>query len=360
MSLQQVKRKPKDRDFFQTREGMFFCVTGYLHPPDRYTAYLKYAPASSGKWRRGGISYQRQLPYYHVNNVAETIRYLERRYPHYVYDCPVRGIRFSMVPRSHVARYYAPRERMREILAGPRDLLEEEVHGMAMELVACVGIRPDDLGITGSILIGLHNPDFSDIDLLVYGQENARKVRAALRGGQSSKIRPPGREQSEQWSLRIAGRFSLSQEEARYVASRRWNYGFYGERYFSIHPTRTDAEITEEYGDHVYRGLGVARVRAVVEAEESLFMPAAYRVESVQVVEGNPEAAGVREIVSYEGLYREAADVGQQIEAYGKLESVDGIPRRLVIGTTMSRGEGYVKPVIGEGCGDLTHLFFCL
>lgn len=350
MSLQQGKRKPKDRDFFQTQEGMFFCVTGYLHPPDRYTAYLKYAPASSGKWHSGEIAYQRQLPYYHVNHVVETIRYLERYHPHYVYDCPVRDIRFSMVPRSHVACYYTPRERLREILAGPRDLLEEEVHGMATEIVACTGIKPGDLGITGSILIGLHNPDFSDIDLLVYGQESARKLQSALRQDKIPNIRRPDRKQSDQWSLRIAGRFPLSQEEAQHIASRRWNYGFYGERYFSIHPTRTDAEITEKYGDHIYRGLGVARVRAVVvEAKESLFMPATYRVRNVQVLDGNPEAAEVCEIVSYEGLYCDVADVGQQVEAYGKLESVDEIPRRLVIGTTMSRGEGYVKPVIGEG-----------
>jgi predicted nucleotidyltransferase len=349
MLLDQGENKPKDRDFFQTQEGMFFCVTGYLHPPDRYTAYLKYVPASSGKWHSGEIAYQRQLPYYHVNNVAQTIRYLEHHYPHYVYDCPVRNIRFSMVPRKDVACYYDPRKRLREVLAGPRDPLEEEVCGMATEIVACAGVRSSDLGITGSILIGLHNPDFSDIDLLVYGYENARKVQAALHQGQGTNIRPPGKEHDEQWSLRIAERFPLSQEEAHHIASRRWNYGFYGERYFSIHPTRTNEEITEEYGDHVYWGLGTARVRAVVvEAEESLFMPATYRVEGVQVIAGHPEAAEVRKIVSYEGLYCNVADMGQQVEAYGKLESVDGVLSRLVVGTTMSKGEGYVKPIIGE------------
>src|SRR5947199_7270211 len=43
-------RRPKDRDFVETREGFFFCLVGYVHPPDRYLAYLKYTPAAAGKW----------------------------------------------------------------------------------------------------------------------------------------------------------------------------------------------------------------------------------------------------------------------------------------------------------------------
>ncbi len=345
VALQRGKRKPKDRDFLRTREGMFFCVTGYLHPLDRYTAYLKYSPVSSGKWRDGETAYRRELPYYHVRNVVETIRYLEQHYPWYVHYCPVRDIRFSMVPREYVARYYDPQERLGEILADPHDPLEEEMQGLAMEIVACAGISPNDLGVTGSILIGLHDPVFSDIDLLVYGLESARKVREALREGRSPRIRRFDRRQADQWCRRVTERFPLSLEEAWYIAGRRWNYGFYGERYFSIHSTRTDAEITEQYGDHIYRSRGLARIRTVVGAEESLFMPATYRVEDVQVLEGDPDAAEVREVISYEGLYCDVADAGQGIEAQGKLESVDGETRRLVIGTTQLEGEEYIKPL---------------
>ncbi len=346
MTLQQERRRPKDRDFLRTQEGMFFCVTGYLHPPDRYTAYLKYSPDPLGKWRDAETAYRRELPYYHVRNVAETIRHLEQRYPWYVHYCPVRDIRFSMVPREYVARYYDPQERLAEILTGPRDPLEEEMRGLTMTIAAHAGIRPDDMGVTGSILIGLHDPVFSDIDLLVYGLENVWKLREALREGENPHIRLPDAEFVARWCRRVAERFSLTLEEARYLASRRWNYGFYGERYFSIHPTWMDAEITEQYGDHIYRSRGSARIQAVVaEAGGSFFLPATYRVAGVQVLEGNPEAAEVQEVVSYEGLYSDVADPGQRIEARGKLESVDGEPRRLVIGTTQLEGAEYIKPM---------------
>ena len=330
---------------------MFFCVTGYLHPPDRYTAYLKYSPAPVGKWKSGEISYRRELDYYHVSKIADTIAYLERDYPQYVHYCPVRGIKFSMVPHRYVGEYYLPEQRLQEILEAPRDALEEEMCAFASDIATTTGIETSDLGITGSILLGMHNPQFSDIDLLVYGMENVLKVRTALKTGGLDRIRPVDERTLEKWCASVAKRFPLSPGQARYLAGRRWNYGFFKDRYFSIHPTRKDDEIKENYGDRVYRGEKVARIRAIVtDASESLFMPATYRIDEVELIEvepGMPRAAPIREVISYEGLYRDVVDDGEEIEARGKLESVNQRYYRLVVGTTMLGGKGYIKPASG-------------
>jgi hypothetical protein len=343
-------RKSKDRDFIETKEGMFFCVAGYLHPPDKYTAYLKYSPAPVGKWKGGEIQYHRELAYYHVSLVADTIAYLERNYPHYVHYCPVRGIKFSMIPQGYVRKYYFPEQRLREILDTPRDPLEEEVCAFVSEIIACTGIREEDFGVTGSILLGIHNPQFSDVDLLVYGLENALKVRSALKEGRSARIRPVTGETLGEWCASVSKHFPLHHEEARYLAGRRWNYGFFGDRYFSIHPTRKDDEIRENYGDRIYREKGVARIRAVVsDAGEALFMPALYGIEEVEVIESvgaQHDTLTLKEVVSYEGLYRDVVDSGEEIEARGKLESVNEQYYRLVIGTTALKGQGYIKPAI--------------
>lgn len=346
--MNECNRRPKDRDFIRTREGMFFCVTGYLHPPDRYTAYLKYSPTSQGKWEDEATAYRRELPYYHVRNVARTIDYLEASHPAYVTHCRVRDFRFSMVPGDRVARYYPPEERLLAILDSPQDPLEEEVRGLALQIAAVAAVEPAALGITGSVLIGLHNPEFSDIDLTVYGLENAGRVRNALRKRTIPSVRRLKDRFAAKWSRGIAGRFPLTVAEARHFASRRWNYGTYGRRYFSIHPIRSDEEIGEAYGDHAYRGRGAARIRAtVVDAREAIFMPAIYQVEGVRLLEGDPAAAGVREIVSYEGLYRDVVDADSRVAAKGTLEAVDGEPRRLVIGSIALAGEGYIKPAPG-------------
>jgi len=348
--MDQRARKPKDRDFIETKEGMFFCVTDYLHPPDKYTAYLKYSPDPVGKWKGEEIHYRRELEYYHVSQVAETIAYLEQNYPYYVHHCPVRDIKFSMIPQEYVKKYYLPEQRLTEILKAPRDPLEEEVCAFVYEIIAGTGIRREDFGITGSILLGIHNPEFSDIDLLVYGLDNAWKVRETLKERGSARIRPVTGNVLEEWCASVANHFPLSYEEADYLAERRWNYGFFGDRYFSIHPTRKDDEIRENYGDRNYREKGVARIRAIVsDAREALFMPALYRVGEVEVIEGEAEAQRVREVVSFEGLYRDVVDTGAEIEARGKLESVNGQYYRLVIGTTALKGQGYIKPAIERG-----------
>jgi predicted nucleotidyltransferase len=325
---------------------MFFCVTGYLHPPDCYTAYLKYSPVQEGKWRDAETAYRREMPYYHVRNVQATLDYLEAHYPHYVHDCPVRGIRFSMVPHRYVARYYVPEERLQEIMARQDDSLEEEVQALVGYLEKAAGIPSKALGITGSILTGLHNPAFSDIDLLVYGAANAFSLRNQIGEGRVPLFRPPGPAQVEAWCERIAERFRLSPEEAMDLARRRWNYGFFGQRYVSIHATRTDEEITEVYGDHIYRGQGPAEIEAVVsDSQESLFLPAVYRVQDVRVLSGGPTARQVSEIVAYEGLYCDVATAGEAVRAHGKLESVNENPYRLVVGTTGIPGGGYIRPI---------------
>ena len=67
-----------------------------------------------------------------------------------------------------------------------------------------------------------------------------------------------------------------------------------------------------------------------------------------RVLEGERATAAVRELVSYEGLYSDVADVGTVVEAYGKLETVNGTPSRLVIGTTHPT-HGFIKPLARVG-----------
>ena len=177
-----------------------------------------------------------------------------------------------MVPQEYVAEYYLPGQRLQKILANPRDSLEEEVCAFVAQVVDAAAVRPTDLGVTGSILLEIHNPKFSDIDLIVCGLENARRVRSALKEHRLARTRPVAGRTLDEWCARVAEHFPLSFDEACHLARRRWNYSFFEDRYFSIHPTRTDEEIEGEYGDRVYREEGTARIEAVVtDASESLF-----------------------------------------------------------------------------------------
>jgi predicted nucleotidyltransferase len=335
-------RPPKDRDFVETAEGLLFCVVGYLHPPDRYAAYLKYVPAPAGKWARGDVSYRRELPYYHVRHVVKTLDLLRRDYPRYVWNDPTSNLTFSFVPRDAVARYYRPEARLAEILAGPRDPLEAEVATLVRRLTRASGLPATAFGITGSVLLGLHDPAFSDIDLLVYGAESTRRVRAAVESLVGGPIQTLPADRRQRWRAETAERFGLPADAVARIEARRWNYFLVHGRYVSIHPTRSDDEIGEAYGEHRYHAVGGATAQATVtDAAESVFLPAGYRVADARIVEGRP--APLAEIWSFEGLFCETADTGDRILATGRLEVREDGVGRLIVGTAALPGGGVIR-----------------
>jgi uncharacterized protein len=342
-----AQRKPKDRDFIETREGFLFCVAGYLHPPDKYTAYLKYSPASEGRWRGHGTAYHRELAYYHAHQVSQTLDFLREHYPHYVHHCPVRDMLFSMIPRDLVRSYYCPELRLPQLRAGPRDPLEEEIARLADAIHCVTGISQAELGITGSVLLGIHDPSFSDIDLIVYGRGNARILRAQLSDAGRLGISTLDEPYVDGWSRRVMQQFELTYRQARWLVYQQWKFSdvALGNRVVSLHPTRSDAEIEEDYGDHLYRDVGMATLQATIScADDAVFLPAVYRVEAAAILDGPPRE--VTEIWANEGLFGQVGDAGQRVEARGKLEEVDGGPRhRLVVGSSSRAGQEYLLPV---------------
>ncbi len=339
-------RLPKDRDFIETVEGMLFCVVDYLHPDGKITAYLKYSPAPAGRWQREGTAYHRELAFYHAHQVGQTLDYLGVAYPEYIDYCPVRDMRFSLIPRERVAVYYEPQARLAEILAHPKDPLEQELAELTEALLAATGIPLANLGVTGSILLGIHDASFSDIDLTVYGRAAVERLRAALAGPGIPGVEPVAPASVQSWRGEISDHHGLSAAQVDWLLTRRWNFASYrGPRYLSMHPVRTDEEISERYGDHIYRDVGVCSLRAVLtDAQEAIYLPALYRVEGVRITEG-PQV-DVSQICAYEGLFAQVADAGQEVEARGKLERIDGGPmHRLVIGSSHRSGREYLLPV---------------
>lgn len=341
--------KPKDKDFVETVEGLLFCVVGYLHPPDRYTAYLKYVPEVGGKWSREDVSYARAIPFYHVSQVEGTYGYLKESHPGYIFDCPVRNITISSVPKASVKRYYRPRERLKSIFEdGSQDDLESKLVDLVTILSGLSGVGVDGIGVTGSILTGNHSPKFSDMDLAVYGTEASSLFKDTIREmrGEHNVIQPFSAAKKELWSRSRLDRFQLGLDELMGFADRRWNYGIYSDTYFSVHPVRTDGEIVEEYGDNTYRQIGYITGSATVsDSSESIFLPAIYAIDDT-ITDGN-EDAEITEIVSYEGLFCDMFDKGERVEFSGALERVSGRKNhhRVVVGGAGSQ-PSYIKRIV--------------
>jgi len=349
----------RDRDFIESVEGLIFCVIGNIHPKNRVLAYLKYVPHMESKirvkWSRSGVMYGRILPYYSAMGVEETMNYLKENYPHYIVYDVYRSFEFIEVPSNMIKVHYKPEERFRELYASPRDSMEELAREIVIRISSESNVDLDFFGITGSILLGIHNPLYSDVDITVYGYENAIKVREALRRlyCENGDFSLPRGETLKSWAKDIIKiHSSLTFEEALLLYSKyKWNRALYKGRQFSVHPVKLEYEVNDYWESKLCRPLGIVKVKAkVVDSSDSIFMPATYIVENVEFIEGFKPTKPIIKVLSYEGLYMDLADVGDEIIVRGKLEEVSEIDSgreycQIVIGSFEAAGSDYLKPI---------------
>jgi predicted nucleotidyltransferase len=127
-----------------------------------------------------------------------------------------------------------------------------------------------------------------------------------------------------------------------------WNFGYFNKTRFSVHPIRSEDEISNNYGLEKYIYVDLIKIRAEVkDISESMFIPAKYVIDNVEVLKGK-NIDDIKQIISYEGLYCDILLKNEKIEAFGKLEKVinlkntDKTYHRLVIGTFEADSRDYL------------------
>ncbi len=352
-------RTYRDRDFIESVEGLLFCVIGNVHPENRVIAYLKYVPHFESpiriKWSRKGIKYGRILPYYSAMGVQQTMKFLKDNYPEYIVFDKYRSIELIEIPKNKIKVHYLPEERLKEILEDPKDPLEEMARELVIKIAEESNVELKYFGITGSILLNIHNIKYSDIDLIVYGKENSYRVKEALLKLYKDPSTPfymPYGEFLDRWAQDIVRIHPLTLNEAKTLYGKyKWNRALYHNKQFSIHPVKLENEITEKWEDKIHKPIGMIKIKArVVDSSDSLFMPAVYIVEDVHILEGPDPPKPINRIVSYEGLYFDIAEPGDEIIVQGKLEVVEELRKnetycQVTIGTFEARGKDYIKPI---------------
>ena len=347
------ERDLRDRDFISTKEDLLFCVVGPYHPADRVISYLKYLPDLEGIWRKGKDRFKRIMWAYTFPSLLETFDFLKVSYPKYLFFSSVYNITMTAVPREYITKHFKPEEKLARLFRKSRlDSLQRKVVRFVSLLSELSGISVDDFGVTGSILLGIHNPVFSDMDITMYGVESSYAVKDALTGVCSTGNFGVGRFEEEKlrnWYINKTRNHPISLAEAERIYKRKWNIGVFEGTLFSVHPVKMEQELTEEYGDKTYHPARAVTIHAVVaDSKDSIFLPAIYRVREVTVKED--VEANIEEVVSYEGLYDSLAEKGEEIEAKGKLEHVidNRIGReydRVLVGSPEGKGREYIKPL---------------
>lgn len=347
-----VNRDFRDRDYVETEDSLFFTVVGNIHPKDRVLGYPKYLPSSRGRWGRGTKRYKRLIRYYSASNVMKEVDFLRRRYPQYVFWSEPLNIFFPAVPLERIAKHYRPEELLRVIWdTDHSDRLQKK----AIELTSLLSNESEvsraHFGITGSILLDVHNVRFSDIDLVVYGRVHSHNVKEALLSlyaKKEGKVERLGGKTLSKWCREQSSTHQLSFEETLALYARKWNKGVFENTVFSIHPVKVEDEVAQEYGEELYKSHGIVEARAkVVDSRDACFLPAIYFVNDVKSEDGIAHNR-VERVVSFEELYADIAGTGDTIMVRGKLEEVSDRSGRLryhriLVGSFEARGSDFVK-----------------
>jgi len=329
--------RAREGDFIETYDSIIFDVKGLVHPPDRIIAYARYVKDPEGGRRRENGMYRK------VYSLSEREGLLERRFPQYLFFDPVFGERLEGVPHRCVSVWYRPSEKVSELLeASEGDEVEEKALDFIQVLHDSSEVPFGKLGLSGSILVGLHTPR-SDIDPIVYGRKNCFAVHKALRRlleGREGGVSAYGSD-----GLRALYRFrsrdtAMPWEDFLRIEGRKACQGRFRGRDFFVRFVLDRDEVGEEYGDRRYVPVGYAKIRArVKDASNSIFTPCIYGVSEIEVLEG-PRVLPIREITSFRGRFCEQAVEGEMVIAQGKVEKATKEGEtpyyRLVLGAQIS------------------------
>ena len=311
--------KAREGDLIETSEGILFDVKGVIHPLDRMIAFIRYFPDQKGERKKAGKSYAK------VYSLPKRYALLRQRYPQYlVYDSVFDEVLCEVDVRE-VRRHYMSCEKLIELRVSENlEPLEKKSLRLAEKLREEASIRCDALGVSGSVLAGLHTSK-SDIDLIVYGTENCRKAHSALSASftreRSQLKRYTKAELKKLFDFRSKDTAITFEDFVRTESNKVMQGKFLDTDYF-VRFVKDWNEVDEKYGDVQYKNMGHARIEAtVIDDSEAIFTPCSYRIEDTFFLEG-PEFGPVTEVASFRGRFCEQAKVGERIVARGKIEHV--------------------------------------
>jgi predicted nucleotidyltransferase len=318
------------RDFIETHDGLIFSVISNLHPHNGILSHPRFVRKSDGSLRK-------------LSSSREAYNYLSSTRPHYLKFCPELDKVVPIVSQTAISHHYEPIKVLGDIM---RDGKDPEVSTIVTSIISRAGISLDEVGITGSYLLGAQTKS-SDIDLVFYGLGNHPDLtRGFLECVDEGIFILPGEEDwRDIYNKRMINPGDYSLEKFAWHESRKHNRGRFGNRRFDILYGRKEEEIEGSFSDYSYKGLGtIEATYTVTDSDLAHDYPAVYRVSDCE--SGDPD---VSEVVSFTHTYVEQARRWERIVCRGILERVTGVRnyRRILVGSSReARGE-YIK-VLGS------------
>ena len=337
---------PMDGDTFVTTDGFIMNTFGYEHPDDRVLAFLKYIPAQykalfdvqmlTRTWRFGANPLTSQLfraeKLYTAKNYQTFIEAFRKAFPDYLFYDKTRSKELITAPLDKIQQVFVPKDRLVWLQNLPNP---DGIQQMSLEIVDLVskesGVAHKDLGIHGSIALDMHSPE-SDIDFVVYGTDNFRRVEDAIQ--------------------RLVNTAQFTYIAGNRIEAARKFVGKYKGKIWMYNATKQPQDIKTNYGDYTFTPLAPLRFTATVcDDTETMYRPAIYKINNYKPQDPQSELQleQIPAIVTSNiGCYRNVARAGQEIKVAGTLEKAQSTKDgrhfyQVVVGTATSEEE-YIWP----------------
>jgi len=344
--------KLRDRDSMVTREGIIMRVYGYDHPHDGYFCDVEYAHESIYSSSDPRALRQGKEGRFYKFYEDRGLRFVAERYPHYMLEHRGLGKRLVGLRVKEAFAIRKADDRLQEVLkAEEKDPLIKTLEELLELLEGQGGFKTSDFGVFGSIQHGFHHPQYSDLDLVVYGRRELGRLQELL----GELYREPSSPLKNEFEVQppIGKWRFINYSPSEYIEHQRRKliYAIYRAPRLNrlvkveFEPVRRWEEVVNEYDD-VYairpRGMVTAVVR-VLRDDDAGFMPSIYPIEVEEVLEGEG-VTDVERVVSYVEEFRLQAFKDEKVLVKGWLEEVEG--KRNFKQITLTRKERYYEQVL--------------
>ncbi len=321
----------RDFDYIKTKDGIIFIVRGDYHSVEKIKAAAVYFPSKNGDrveklTKNGYIKKIEEVP------LEGTL--IARLHPEYVPREEELIRNCSMVDAKDIVQHYKPREKTKECLE-KETLKGTKWEALILSIHKIAQIPIEDIGIYGSLLVGLDKDD-SDVDMLVYGEENLKRLRANF----DSVLRNAGvnKANEKQRLLRIkewkkTSKHSLIDSDKLWrIETRKWSrVNVYGDDITCIRSAYKDDEIKE----NPITTQPIREIKAygvVLDSFRTHFSP---RIAKVRINNR------IFDVVSYLFLFFSSVFDNDEVEIFGNYRKDGG--REYI---TLDKLEHYICPII--------------
>ena len=270
---------------------------------------------------------------YTAKNYKTFIEVFRKNFPDYIYYCPLRNKELLTTPLNLIEDVFVPKDcliKLREI--DNPDSLQTITLNLLDIVSEASGVKLDDFGMHGSIALNMHSIE-SDIDFVIYGSENFRKVELAI--------------------AELVNMGKLSYLFSNRLDSARKFQGRYMNKIFMYNAARKPSELNTKYGSTRFSPIAPVKFQCTISDDsENMFRPATYKIANYKSLTPSSELQIDKvpdRVISNIGCYRNIARKGGEIKVAGNLERVEvtktgKIYYQVVVGSATSEEE-YIWPL---------------